>query len=344
MAYLDDYETQKLFSFNIKNELFREELQILPQKPGVYIFYNQSKEVIYVGKSVNLKQRVNSYYQKSINSKSRKVAGIFKDSAGGIFLKTPSELQSLFLEDELIKYFYPKYNKAGINWQDLYFLKLNNYNQKPTIQINNLPSIEEIDNICFSSRYQAFDTLLLLNKFFNMCIRENYDTLFCPYQNLCSCSMKREDYENALQFLHSAEQRVIFYNRESYKLLKQLKIIELNKLRVMFQGVDAALQKENVYQEVKKNIFIIEENTPGKKITYFLQKGWLVNKLGEQTLTTKKISPLYSNIVKNLEENKKLKKRYKMNVPDYLFFTKKYFLLENFKRKRQVKYYLVYDN
>ena len=54
---------------------FSEELKKLPDKPGVYIMHSDTDEIIYVGKAINLKNRVRQYFQNSKN-KSPKVAAM----------------------------------------------------------------------------------------------------------------------------------------------------------------------------------------------------------------------------------------------------------------------------
>ena len=46
---------------------FAEELKKMPQTPGVYLMHDAHDDVIYVGKAVNLKRRVSSYFRKSTN-------------------------------------------------------------------------------------------------------------------------------------------------------------------------------------------------------------------------------------------------------------------------------------
>ena len=47
------------------NTKIQEKLKLLPDKPGVYKMFNAQGELIYVGKAVNLKNRVRQYFQKS---------------------------------------------------------------------------------------------------------------------------------------------------------------------------------------------------------------------------------------------------------------------------------------
>lgn len=86
----------------------RLQLRSLPEKPGVYRFYDESGTVIYVGKAKRLKRRVSSYFNKEhdsakvrmLVSKVRKIETVVVDT----------EWDALLLENSMIKQFKPKYN------------------------------------------------------------------------------------------------------------------------------------------------------------------------------------------------------------------------------------------
>jgi len=86
-----------------------EELKKLPSKPGVYIMKNENDEIIYVGKAVNLKNRVRQYFQSNKNH-SAKVISMVKNIAEFEYIVTDNEMEALILECNLIKDHSPKYN------------------------------------------------------------------------------------------------------------------------------------------------------------------------------------------------------------------------------------------
>lgn len=87
-------------SLNIKN---------LPQNPGVYLFKNKQGEVIYVGKAINLKNRIKSYFQKQIKL-GEKTRILVENIASLETIKVESEIEALLLEANLIQKYQPKYN------------------------------------------------------------------------------------------------------------------------------------------------------------------------------------------------------------------------------------------
>ncbi|MBQ8933043.1 MAG: excinuclease ABC subunit UvrC [Lachnospiraceae bacterium] len=87
----------------------REELKKLPSKPGVYIMHGPKDEIIYVGKAVNLKNRVRQYFQSDKN-KTEKIKKMISLIRRFEYIVVDSEMEALVLENNLIKENSPKYN------------------------------------------------------------------------------------------------------------------------------------------------------------------------------------------------------------------------------------------
>ncbi len=83
-------------------------IQSLPDKPGVYQFFDVSEKIMYVGKAKNLKKRVSSYFNKTLeNGKTRVLVQQICDIK---YIVVETELDALLLENSLIKKYKPKYN------------------------------------------------------------------------------------------------------------------------------------------------------------------------------------------------------------------------------------------
>ncbi len=89
---------------NIKNIV-----RILPQLPGVYQFFNKNGVIIYIGKAINLRSRVSSYFN-SKNSSSFKTQKLAKQVCDIKHIVVETEADALLLENNLIKQYQPKYN------------------------------------------------------------------------------------------------------------------------------------------------------------------------------------------------------------------------------------------
>ena len=91
--------------FDIKDNLNK-----LPDSPGVYIHKDRLGQVIYVGKAVSLKSRVRQYFQKSYQNSNPKVKALASNIAEFEYINCSSEMEALILECNLIKKYMPKYN------------------------------------------------------------------------------------------------------------------------------------------------------------------------------------------------------------------------------------------
>ncbi len=85
------------------------QLEGIPAKPGCYLMKDEAGKVIYVGKAVNLRSRVRSYFHES-GSDDRKTAELVARVADVEWIVVASELEALILEMNLIKRHRPKYN------------------------------------------------------------------------------------------------------------------------------------------------------------------------------------------------------------------------------------------
>lgn len=86
-----------------------EELKKLPDNPGVYLMHDKTDAIIYVGKAVNLKNRVRQYFQPGRNV-SPKIERMISQIASFEYIITDSETTALVLECNLIKEYSPRYN------------------------------------------------------------------------------------------------------------------------------------------------------------------------------------------------------------------------------------------
>lgn len=86
----------------------KKDLDLIPDRPGVYIFRNRSGMVIYVGKAVSLPNRLRSYFQpRGLIERIRRMT---EEAARLEYIVTDTEAEALVLECNLIKEYRPKYN------------------------------------------------------------------------------------------------------------------------------------------------------------------------------------------------------------------------------------------
>ena len=80
----------------------------LPDKPGVYQFFDKNGKIIYIGKAKNLKKRVSSYFTKHHECPKTRI--LVRQIADIKFITVNSETDAFLLENTLIKHYKPKYN------------------------------------------------------------------------------------------------------------------------------------------------------------------------------------------------------------------------------------------
>ncbi len=89
-------------------EGLKEKINSLPKKPGVYLFKDSKGRVIYVGKSVSLRDRVSSYFSDIVDGEKTRL--LVKNIYDLSFIEVENELEALLLESELIKRKKPRFN------------------------------------------------------------------------------------------------------------------------------------------------------------------------------------------------------------------------------------------
>ncbi|MBR2707271.1 MAG: excinuclease ABC subunit UvrC [Mogibacterium sp.] len=89
--------------------VIEDELKKLPTTPGVYMHKDSLGEVIYVGKAVNLRNRVRSYFRKTSQA-DPKVRAMVSNIAEFEYISCATEMEALLLECNLIKKYMPRYN------------------------------------------------------------------------------------------------------------------------------------------------------------------------------------------------------------------------------------------
>jgi excinuclease ABC subunit C len=94
---------------NPKYDVLSAIIKSLPEKPGIYQYFDDTGKIIYIGKAKNLKKRVGSYFTKSHDFSGR-LRVLVKKIADIRFMVVDTEMDALLLENSLIKKYQPRYN------------------------------------------------------------------------------------------------------------------------------------------------------------------------------------------------------------------------------------------
>lgn len=120
------------------NTQLKKQLSTLPDHPGVYQFYNDKGEIIYIGKATSLKKRVKSYFQKTHND--YKTPLLVNNIDSLTYTQTNSPIEALFLEAELIKRHKPLYNVREKDDKNFIFVRVNSKDEFPAVTVVRRPT------------------------------------------------------------------------------------------------------------------------------------------------------------------------------------------------------------
>ena len=114
-------------------EKLEEKIRMLPDSPGCYLMTDQGGAVIYVGKAVNLKNRVRSYFRDTVHTP--KVAAMISHIDDFEIILCETNLEALILECNLIKRYKPYYNILLKDDKHYHYLKVNMKEPFPRLEI-----------------------------------------------------------------------------------------------------------------------------------------------------------------------------------------------------------------
>ena len=187
-------------------------VRTLPTTPGCYLYYNAQGDVIYVGKAVNLRNRVRSYFNPASWIQYPKTGRLVRDIARIEFVVRGSELEALIQEAELIKRYKPRYNIRLKDDKRYPYLKVTWQEAFPTVVVTRRMDKDgaryygPFTNA--DAVYRTRDTLRRMFPFLN-CDREitGLDKRACIYHDIKLCSgpcigaISRAEYRATLQRL-----------------------------------------------------------------------------------------------------------------------------------------------
>ena len=226
-------------------------LKVLPDKPGIYQFFDEDGKILYIGKAKSLKKRVPSYFKKE-SSLSGKIKVLVKKIADIRHIVVDSELDALLLENNLVKKYQPRYN-----------ILLKDDKSFPWICIKNehFPRVFPIRNIVNdgSQYFGPYASVRMMNTLLDL-IRQLYPLRTCKL-NLSPENIKKKKYKICLEYqmgnckgpcegLQPEEEYYHFIN-EIKQILKGsiLNVIRGLKKLMMKHADDYDFEKAQIFKE-----------------------------------------------------------------------------------------------
>jgi excinuclease ABC subunit C len=239
----------------------KEQLKILPDRPGVYLFKDNVGKVIYVGKASSLRNRTLSYFSTK-NQLSGKLEHLVDRINDLDAIVTDTEYEALILENDLIKKYRPVYNVRLKDDKTFPYLKIDVKSDWPTVRITRR-FYKDGDRYFgpFISTYSLRQTLNLIRKIFpfRSCNRKitSKDTHPCLEYHLKSCvapcigAVSREDYRDIIRdvilFLEGKQELVINDLRKKMaEASKQLQFEKAALLRDQVRAVEQVIESQRI--------------------------------------------------------------------------------------------------
>ncbi len=208
------------------NESIRNTLATLPKKPGCYLMKDENDKIIYVGKAINLRNRVKSYFINDAGH-TEKTRQLVRHIDHIEWIVVESELEAFILEMNLIKRYRPHYNIQLKDDKHYPFIKISFQDPYPKITVTRR-MVQDGSRYFgpYTSSWAVHQTLDMLRKIFPFytCDREltGNDTRACLYYDIKLCTgpcigaVTQEEYRQMMEKLGS------FLEGKSDEIIKQL--------------------------------------------------------------------------------------------------------------------------
>jgi excinuclease ABC subunit C len=274
----------------------KERLSALPSKPGVYLMKDALGHVIYVGKAINLRNRVRSYFRAS-NGQTRKLRRLVHNIADFEFIVTGSELEALILECNLIKKHRPHYNVRLKDDKRYPYIKITMQEDYP--RIYTVRRMQDDGSRYFgpyTSSKAVRQTMETLRKLFPYlsCKREitGNDRRPCLYYHIGRCAgpcigaISRKEYRALIQqiilFLEGKQERIIQDLQEQMERAAQaLDFERAAALRDQVQALRTVIEKQRIVFAAGNDEDVIafaREDGQACVQTFFIRGGKLIGR------------------------------------------------------------------
>ena len=277
---------------------FEEELKKLPNAPGVYLMHDDKDTIIYVGKAVNLHNRVRSYFRKIVG-RGPQIDKMVQQIARFEYIVTDSELEALVLENNLIKEHSPKYNTMLKDDKTYPYIKVTMGEEYPRILLSREMKKDKSKYFGpYTSAAAVKDTIDLLNKLYQLktCNRRlprdiglerpclNYHIKQCaaPCQDYISKEAYRERVEEALDFLNGNYKPMLReLEQKMTDASEKMEFEEAAGYRDLYNSVKSVAQKQKITDsdgEDKDIIAMAGDERDAVVQVFFVRDGKLIGR------------------------------------------------------------------
>lgn len=277
---------------------FEEELKKLPAKPGVYIMRDAGDGILYVGKAINLHNRVRSYFRENIG-RGPMIDKMVTLIARFEYIVTDSELEALVLENNLIKEHSPKYNTLLKDDKTYPYIKVTMGEDFPRILFSRQMKKDKSRYYGpFTSAAAVKDTIELLNKLFCLrtcnrslprdigndrpCLNYHIKQCMAPCQGYIGKEQYRQQLGQALEFLNGNYNKILKDLEEKMtQASENMEFEEAARYRDLHASVKSVSQKQKITDSAlddKDVIALYQDETDAVVQVFFVRDGKLIGR------------------------------------------------------------------
>ncbi len=284
---------EEIFMFNVE-----EELKKLPRKPGVYIMRDDKDVILYVGKAINLHNRVRSYFRENIG-RGPAIDQMVSLIARFEYIVTDSELEALVLENNLIKENSPKYNTLLKDDKTYPYIKVTVGEDYPRILFSRTMKKDKSRYFGpYTSAAAVKDTIELLNKLYQLrtcnrvlprdigierpCLNYHIKQCLAPCQGYVSKEEYRQQVAGALEFLNGNYNPILKDLEEKMnKAAEAMEFEDAARYRDLLSSVRQVSQKQKITEGVgedKDILALYQDETEAVVQVFFVRDGKLIGR------------------------------------------------------------------
>lgn len=248
-------------------DLIKELLRQLPQKPGVYIMKDVKGNILYVGKAVNLRNRVRSYFTSpsKLMPKTRMMVSEVHEFE---YFVVSSEQEALILELNLVKHYWPPYNVLLKDDKTFPYLKIKKSESWPRLHITR--KLEEDGGIYFgpfSSIHSLRRSMDVLKRLFPLrscnldldrarkkrpCLKFDMGYCLAPCTGGVSAGEYNKIIDGVIDFLNGKHEYVVrSLKKDMAKASSELDFERAARLRDQVQSIEHVIEGQNIAMKVK---------------------------------------------------------------------------------------------
>ena len=277
---------------------FEEELKKLPRKPGVYIMRDDKDVILYVGKAINLHNRVRSYFRENIG-RGPAIDQMVSLIARFEYIVTDSELEALVLENNLIKENSPKYNTLLKDDKTYPYIKVTVGEDYPRILFSRTMKKDKSRYFGpYTSAAAGKDTIELLNKLYQLrtcnrvlprdtglerpCLNYHIKQCLAPCQGYVSKEEYSQQVAGALEFLNGNYSPILKDLEEKMKKAAEaMEFEDAARYRDLLSSVRQVSQKQKITEGVgedKDILALYQDETEAVVQVFFVRDGKLIGR------------------------------------------------------------------